>query len=115
MRTVLKTFGIFTPRWTTHELHYTDHVAIFPRGTPKEDKYRHMSTCEPGITLCGSGGHIVMYLGEVDGVYYVIHSNGYSYSDEENEYRVARVSVNDTEISGGSQASRFSEISTFKP
>ena len=33
MREVLRTFGIKTGRWTSYELHATDHVISFPRKT----------------------------------------------------------------------------------
>ena len=57
-----------------------------------------------------------MYLGKVDGNYYVIHQSGYSYHDDQGtELRVGRVIVNDTELEGGSNIERFTEISTFKP
>jgi hypothetical protein len=115
IRTVLKTFGIITPRWTTHELHYTDHVYAFPRTLANEKKYELVSKCEPGITMIGHGGHIIMYLGAVDGAHFVIHSNGYSYSDETTEYRIARVGITDTEIDGGSKVDTWTEISVFKP
>ncbi len=115
VRTVLKTFGIITPRWTTHELHYTDHVYAFPRNTPNEKKYEIVSKCEPGITMIGHGGHIVMYLGQAEGSHFVIHSNGYSYRDDTAEYRVARVGITDTEIEGGGQVNTWTEISVFKP
>jgi hypothetical protein len=115
VRSVLKTFGIITPRWTTHELHYTDHVYAFPRNTPKEKKYEIVSKCEPGITMIGHGGHIIMYLGAVDGNHFVIHSNGYSYSDDTTEYRIARVGITDTEIEGGNKVDSWTEISVFKP
>ena len=116
MKSVYKTFGIMIPRWTTHELHSANQVTVFPRGTDKEVKYSFLDNCEPGITLCGFNGHIVMYLGKVDGNYFVIHQSGYSYRDEEGTtFRVARVIVNDTEIAGGANIDRFTEISTFKP
>ena len=116
VRTVLDTFGIFTPRAPTHQFHYTDHVYIFPKETPKEEKYRIFDSCEPGITICGFSGHIMMYLGKVDDSYYVVHSNGYSYHDEEGtEIRVARTSVTDLELGGGSDIEKFTEIATFKP
>ena len=116
MKSVLKTFGIMTPRWTTHELHSANQVTVFPKGTAKEVKYSFLDSCEPGITLCGFNGHIVMYLGKVDGKYFVIHQSGYNYRDEEGTtFRVARVIVNDTEIAGGANIERFTEISTFKP
>ena len=116
VRTVLKTFGIFTSSITTHELYFSDHVYKFSENTPKEVKYKCLDSCDPGITLCGFPGHIVFYLGKVDGNYYVIHSNGYSYHAEDGtEIGVARVSVTDTELEGGGHIDRFTEISTIKP
>lgn len=116
IKSVFRTFGIFVPRWTTFELYYTDHVTSFPAKTPKEVKYRYLDQCEPGITVCGFNGHVVLYLGEVDGIHYVIHQNGYSYHDADgNEIRVGRVSVNHTEIEGGADITRWTELSVFKP
>jgi hypothetical protein len=116
IRTVLKTFGIITPRGTTHELHSSDHVICFTKETPREVKYRQLDTCEPAITMCGFTGHIVMYLGKVDGSYFVIHSNGYSYHDADGtEVKIARVGVCDTEIEGGSNIGEWTELATFKP
>ncbi len=116
VRTVLRTFGIITPRGTTHELHCSDHVHAFPKDTPKDVKYKYLSTCEPGITMCGFSGHIVMYLGEVNGNHFVIHSNGYSYHDKDGtEIRIGRVGICDTEIEGGSYIGDYTELTTFKP
>ena len=116
VRTVLKTFGIITTAIPTPQLYFSDHVYKFPENTPKDVKYRYLDTCEPGITLCGFTGHIVMYLGKVDGNYYVIHSTGYSYHDEAGtEIRVGRTSVTSTEIEGGGHIDRFTELSVFKP
>ena len=116
VRTVLNTFGIITPAIPIPQLYFSDHVYRFPENTPKEVKYRYLDTCEPGITLCGFPNHIVMYLGRVDGNYYVIHSTGYSYHDSEGtEIRVARVSVTDTELEGGGNIERFTELTIIKP
>jgi len=116
IRVVLRTFGIFTGRWTSYELHATDHVIAFPRGTPKEKKYELLEGCEPGICLVGNAGHINMYLGEVDGRHYVIHQGGYSYKGEDGTtMRFRRVNVNDTELDGGSNIGGWTEISTLKP
>lgn len=116
IKSVFGTFGIFVPRWTTFELYYSDHVTSFPANTPKEVKYRYLDQCEPGITVCGFNWHVVLYLGEVDGVHYVIHQNGYSYHDAEgNEVRVGRVSVNHSELEGGADIARWTELSVFKP
>jgi hypothetical protein len=116
IRTVLRIFGLNVPYGTTHELHSTDHVYAFPKDTPKEVKYKYLDSCEPGITMCGFDGHIVMYLGKVDGSYFVIHSNGYSYHDKDGtEIRIGRVGVCDTEIEGGSNIGEWTELATFKP
>jgi hypothetical protein len=91
-------------------------VTSFPANTPKEVKYRYLDQCEPGITVCGFNGHVVLYLGEVNGIHYVIHQNGYSYHDADgNEIRVGRVSVNHTELEGGADITRWTELSVFKP
>jgi hypothetical protein len=116
IRAVLRTFGINTPRWTVFQLYSADHVTTFPADTPKDEKYRLLSQCAPGITVCGFDWHVVVYLGEVDGDHYVIHQNGYSYHDGEGaEVRVARVSVNSTELEGGADIARWTELSEFRP
>lgn len=116
MRTVFRTFGFHMGRWTSHQLHASDHVYMFPRDTPKEKKYELLKGCEPGICLVGDGGHISMYIGQADGRYFVIHQSGYSYNDENGvRLSVARVNVNDTELAGGSNVSQWTEITTIKP
>jgi hypothetical protein len=115
-RAVLRTFGIFTGRWTTMELHSSDHVYAFPDKTPNEVKYQCLDSCESGITLLGNPGHVIMYLGKVDGKYYVIHQSGYEYTDAEGIRRlVGRVNVNDTELEGGSNVKGWTEITEMKP
>ncbi len=116
-RAVLRTFGILTGRWTTMELHSSDHVYAFDKKTtPKEVKYKVLDTCEPAVTLMGDPGHIIMYLGKVDGNYFVIHQSGYNYPDKDDINRiVSRVNVNDTELPGGSNVKDWSEITEFRP
>ncbi|MBN1291614.1 MAG: SH3 domain-containing protein [Candidatus Latescibacteria bacterium] len=116
VRSVLKTFGILAARGTSFELHYPDHIIMFPKETAKDIKYQYLNTCEPAITLCGFSGHIMLYLGKVDGVHYIIHQNGYSYHDENGtELKVGRVSVNHTELEGGSDINLWTELSVLKP
>ncbi len=115
IRAVLRTFDIDTPRWTVYQLNHTDHVISFPADTPVEEKYRYLDSCEPGITVTGFDWHVLLYLGKVDGVHYVIHQNGYSYHDKDgNEIRVGRVAVNHTELEGGADIKRWTELSVFK-
>ena len=117
MRAVFRTFGIFLPRWTKHQSYSNDHVFAFPRETPKEKKYEILDACEPAVTLLSHSGHVVMYLGKVDGIYYVIHQSGYSYKTEDGkELYVKRVNINSTELNGerGSHVDTWTEISEFK-
>jgi len=115
IRAVMRTFGIFTPRWTEFQLSCSDHVTTFPADTPITEKYRLLSQCEPGITVTGFDWHVLLYIGEVDGVHYVIHQNGFAYHDDKgDELRVARVSVNHTELEGGADIKRWTELSVFK-
>ncbi len=114
IRTVFNTFGIFTPRAPTHQFLHTDTTLIFPEDTPKTEKERLLGSCAPGNTLCGFGGHIMLYLGEVDGNHFVVHSNGYSYHDPDGtELRVARTSVTDTNLEGGSDIERFTHAAEY--
>ena len=116
VRTVLKTFGIQVSRNMLTEINYADTAYSMKEKTAPEVKYRVLDTCGDGATLCGSRQHIVIYLGKVDGRYYVIHSNGYSYHGPDGvEYRIGRVSVNDMELEGGSDIRVITDISTFAP
>jgi hypothetical protein len=115
-RVVYKTFGINMPRWTTHQLHSANRVHAFQPKTSSEIKYGILDKCEPAITLIGHTGHIIMYLGKVNGSHYVIHQNGYSYKAEDGtKMDVRRVYVNDTELAGGSFVEHWTEISEFRP
>lgn len=116
VRGVLRTFGIIVMNSTTLQLHASDHVIAFPKETPKEEKYRLLKGHEPAITLIGSGEHVIMYLGEVNGSHYVIHSTGYDYKENDTTVRmVRRVNVNDTELQGGSHVDTWTYICTLKP
>jgi len=116
IRAVHKTFGIITGRWVTYILHSTDHVHAFPRNTPKEIKYTILDSCEPGICVIGNAWHIIMYLGKVEGKYYVIQQNGLDYkSNDGTTMQVRRVCVNETESGPDFPADLWTEISEIKP
>lgn len=116
VRTVLKTFGIQVSRNMLTEVRFADTVYSMKEKTSPEVKYTVLNTCGGGATLCASRQHIVIYLGKVDGRYYVIHSNGYSYHGQDGtEYRMGRVTVNDMELEGGSDIRIITDISTFAP
>ena len=116
MRVVLRTFGILTGNWPAYEMHYSDHVIAFPPKTPREVKYSYLEQCTPGATLVGHNGHMNMYLGKVNGSYYVIHMGGYDYTTEDGTVMMfRRVNVNDTELPGSYNIDNWTKISSYKP
>ncbi|MCE5252567.1 SH3 domain-containing protein [bacterium] len=116
IRVVLRTFGIFTGSWPAFELHWNDHVTTFPSDTPRETKYQYLEKCDPGVTLVGSDGHILMYLGKVNDKHYVIHMGGYDYTTDDGTVMMyRRVNVNDTELKGGYNIDDWTKISPLYP
>jgi len=115
-RGLLRTFGIKVMNSTTFQLHASDHVFSYPEETPNEVKYDYLEKCEPGITLLGSRAHVILYLGQVNGRHYVIHSTGYDYKrDDGTVMMLRRVNVNDTELEGGSQVNTWTYMCQLKP
>ena len=115
-RVVLRTFGILAGNWPAFQIHYTNHVVVFPADTPREEKYKHLEKCDPGLTLVGHDGHINVYLGKVNGSYYVIHMGGYDYTAEDGTVMMfRRVNVNDTELEGSYNIDNWTKISPMRP
>lgn len=116
VRGVLRTFGISVLNSTTFQLHASDHVISYPEKTPNETKYEYLRKCEPVITLLGSPAHVILYLGDVNGRHYVIHSTGYDYKTADGTTMLLRrVNVNDTELEGGSQVNTWTYMCELKP
>ena len=116
VRVVLRTFGIKTGNWPTFEMHYTDNTIAFPPDTPLEEKYELLRSCEPGITLAGSDGHMQVFLGEVDGLLFVIHMGGYDYTtDDGTEMMVRRVNVNEVGIKSLYSSKDWTKFCPLKP
>ncbi len=116
IRAVLRTFGMKMGSWPAFQLHYSDNAIVFPAKTPREVKYRHLESCDPGICLVGSDGHILVYLGTVDGYRYVIHMGGYDYTGEDGTVMMyRRVNVNHTELEGGYNIDDWTKISPLIP
>jgi hypothetical protein len=116
VRGVLRTFGIKVMDSTTFQLHASDHVISFPKDTPNSVKYSCLKDCEPAVTILGSPAHVILYLGEVNGRHYVIHSTGYDYKRDDGTVMILRrVNVNDTELEGGSQIDTLTYFCQLKP
>jgi len=116
IRVVLRTFGIKTGSWPAFQMHYSDHTVVFPSDTPKEEKYKYLEGCDPGVTLVGGDGHMNVFLGIVDRRHYVIHMGGYDYTTGDGTVMMfRRVNVNETELEGSYNIKDWTKISYLKP
>ena len=95
-RVLLRCFGITTGRWPNFILLASDHRTYIDPGLSTEEKIAEVSKIEPVITLCGNGGHIVLYLGKGrNGKLYFMHQGGWGYDEGDQHYFVNRVAINE--------------------
>jgi len=95
-RVLHRCFGIITGRHPSFILSSTDHQVFINPVLSVEEKMAEASNIEPVITVAGTSGHIVRFLGKAhNGKLYFIHQAGWDYKDENGEQlTVSRVSVN---------------------
>ena len=72
-RDVFSVCGFVLPRNSTSQSKIGVVIGVFDEETPIEDKYKALKDAPPGITLLRLPGHVMIYLGEVDGKHYAIH------------------------------------------
>lgn len=95
-RVVLRCFGITTGRWPNFVLLASDHRTYIDPDLSTEGKIAEVSKIEPVITWCGTGGHLVLYLGKArNGKLYFMHQGGWGYNDGDQHYYVNRVAINE--------------------
>ncbi len=95
-RVVLYCFGFEVGRWPNFVLLAPDHISYINPDWSEEEKLRHIEQIEGGITWCGSGGHLVFYLGKAkNGKCYFMHQGGWGYDEGDQHYYVNRVQVNE--------------------
>ena len=95
MRVIFNCFGFTLPRYWSFEQLCSDRATFVGDMDDVAEKNRLLATMPAGITFTGTTGHIVLYLGSVDGTPYSIHQCGWNYKDGEVEYKMARVVVSD--------------------
>ena len=85
---VFKTFGFVLPRNSMQQGHSEIGENVrFPIDAPAEEKLAALSTADVGDLLY-STGHVMLYLGCVDGEHYVIHDlTGSGWTDEQGNFR----------------------------
>jgi len=95
-RVVLRSFGIVTGRWPNFVLLASRHRTYIDPSLDIEDKIAEIAKIEPAITWCGTGGHLVYYLGKArNGKVYFMHEGGWGYDEGDQHYFVNRVALNE--------------------
>lgn len=98
-RVLIACFGIKTGRHPSFLLSASDHQTYINPGLSTEDKTKEVSKIEPIVTLAGTPGHIVLYLGKAhNGKLYFMHQAGWGYEDENGDHLIVnRTTVNSVE------------------
>ncbi len=73
VRDVFGVYGFVLPRNSTSQSKIGVVLGAFEEGTPVAEKYRVLEGAPPGITILRLPGHVMIYLGEIEGKHYVIH------------------------------------------
>ncbi|MDR3289729.1 MAG: SH3 domain-containing protein [Rickettsiales bacterium] len=111
---IYRAFGIFLPRNSYKQSEVG--INLINANVTREEKIDNIifDKTIPGATLLYMTGHIMLYVGEVNGEPYVINSI-WSYVDAENEYFAAKVTINDLNLGNGSSRGDFlTRIRTIK-
>lgn len=96
VRVVLYCFGFEVGRWPNFILFAPDTITYINTSLPKEEQINQAAKIEGGITMCGSGGHIALFLGKAkNGRLYFMHQGGWGYDEGHQRYYVNRVQIND--------------------
>jgi len=96
MRVLFRCFGIKTGRHPSFILSASDRQAFIDPSLSTEEKKAEVSKIESIITVAGTSGHIVLYLGKGDnGKLYFMHQAGWGYKDKDGaNILVNRVTIN---------------------
>lgn len=101
---VFLSLGLDLPRDSKNQAQIGTQLGHFEAFQSTEDKINALRNATPGITLIRKPLHMMLYLGEVDGQFYIIHSTWAERisktSDEKN--RINQVVVSDMTLNGKS-------------
>jgi hypothetical protein len=89
---IFATFGITLPRNSSAQRQVGRRLAEFRTETSDEDKIAALQSAPAGLTLLGMKGHIMLYLGILNGRPYAIHSV-WAYREPAGENRENRIRV----------------------
>lgn len=107
LQEVFATVGIELPRNSSAQIQAGEALADWQAPTPGEEKLRVLNTKDVGgMAILGMKGHILLYLGSVDGRAYAIHSL-WAYrrprGGRDETFVVNRVAVSDLTLGEGSR------------
>ncbi|HAO94333.1 MAG: hypothetical protein A2X93_09885 [Deltaproteobacteria bacterium GWC2_56_8] len=108
IRSIFATMSIRLPRNSSRQAVAGDVRAHEEYEITREDMALALDEAEPGITLLGTPGHIMLYLGERKGTPYVIHQI-FGYMDNSRLKVINKVAVTDLNIGSRSKSGPFRE------
>ncbi len=111
IRVIFNCFGFTLPRYWSFQQLCTDNAVYVGDIADTAEKASRLCALPAGITLTGSTGHIGLYVGNVDGKPYGINQCGWNYTEDDTEYKMARVVVSDYESVGFN----MDKLSYFSP
>lgn len=102
IKDIFATMGIILPRHSSHQAAAGQVLLSLDQAAPPEDIKRAFDLAVPGITLLGLNGHIMLYLGNINGSYYSIHQF-FGYHDKDGFRTVNKAVVTNLELGDGSK------------
>lgn len=108
---VYKTFGLNLPRNSSKQVNIGDNSILFNKNFSNDVKLKLLNRLEPGAIIYMKG-HIMVYLGNYNNNYYIIHSLG-SHTIDNEKIKVMKVVVTDLFLTNSKGNSFFNEIAGF--
>lgn len=108
IKDVFATMGINLPRHSSHQAATGQVLLDIDESASPEDIKNALDLAVPGITLFGLNGHIMLYLGSINGNYYTLHQL-FGYHDKDGFRRVNKVVVTNLELGKGSNMGAIRE------
>lgn len=102
IKDIFATMGIILPRHSSHQAASGQVLLSLDKAAPPEDIKRAFDLAVPGITLLGLNGHIMLYLGNINGSYYSLHQF-FGYHDKDGFRTVNKAVVTNLELGDGSK------------
>lgn len=108
IKDVFATIGINLPRHSSHQAAAGRVLLDIDESASPEDVKNALDLAVPGITLFGLNGHIMLYLGNINGNYYTLHQL-FGYHDKDGFRAVNKVVVTNLELGKGSNMGAIRE------